>query len=92
MIILMPRMIKMIILMLRMIRMIMLMLRMIILMGQDDGFPTPPHPTPPHPKWHFLKFTGRSQLLGVPMAWRRRRRQAMARRGGVVGWGGQTKR
>ena len=73
--------------------MIIQMVRMIILMGQDDGFSTPPHPTPPHPKWRFLKLTGRSQLLGVPsywafpwpgcgghlaMAWRRRRRQAMA--------------
>jgi len=27
--------------------MIILMVMMIILMGQDDGFPTPPHPTPP---------------------------------------------
>ena len=24
---------------------------------------------PPHPKWHFRKFTGRSQLLGVPSYW-----------------------
>ena len=49
--------------------MIIQMVRMIILMGQDDGFSTPPHPTPPHPKWRFLKLTGRSQLLGVPSYW-----------------------
>ena len=26
-------------------------------------------PTPPHPIWRFRKFTGRSQLLGVPSYW-----------------------
>ena len=36
-----------------------------------------PHRTPPYPNWRFRKLTGRPQLLGVPMAWRRRR-QAMA--------------
>ena len=53
---------RMIILMLRMIRMIILMLRMIILMGQDDGFPTPPHP-----KWRFRKYTRRSQSWAFPV-------------------------
>ena len=70
--------------------MIILMVRMIILMGQDDGFPTPPDPTPP--QMVFSKFTERSQLLGVPsywafpMAWRRRRRQAMAQRHLAMAW------
>ena len=40
--------------------MIILMVRMIILMGQDDGFPTPPHPTP------NCVF---GSLLGVPNYW-----------------------
>ena len=40
--------------------MIILMVRMIILMGQDDGFPTPPHPTP---NGVF------GNLLGVPSYW-----------------------
>ena len=61
--------------------MIILMVRMIILMGQDDGFPNPPHPKPQMAfseiYWAF-PVTGRSQLLGVPMAWRQRR-QAMAK-------------
>ena len=45
--------------------MIILMVRMIILMGQDDGFPTP-HPTTPHPKLRFRKFNGRFQLIIWP--------------------------
>ena len=28
-----------------------------------------PHPAPLNPKWRFRKFTGRSQLLGVPSYW-----------------------
>jgi len=34
--------------------------------------PPSPHPTPPNPPhriWRFRKFTGRSQLLGVPSYW-----------------------
>ena len=62
-----------------------------------------PHPTQPHHKLRFRKFTGRSQLLGVPMAWRRRR-QAMAKwrcdeeggadldRGRTRTWGARTQR
>ena len=40
--------------------MIILMVRMIILMGQDDGFPTPPHPSPNGVFGH---------VLGVPSYW-----------------------
>ena len=46
--------------------MIILMLRMIILMGQDDGFPTPLHPTP---NVVFKKLMGvSSNLFGHGLA------------------------
>ena len=49
--------------------MIILMVRMIILMGQDDGFPTPPNLTPPEMAfseiyWAF-PVTGRSHGLAA---------------------------
>ena len=53
--------------------MIILMVRMIILMGQNDGFPTPPHPTPNGvfgnllsvPSYWAFPITGRSHGLAA---------------------------
>ena len=53
--------------------MIILIVRMVILMGQDDGFPTPPHPTPAFPfnlmafPFNVLAFP--NKCYGVPSDW-----------------------
>ena len=51
-------------------------------MGPTPPQPNPPHPTPPHPtpprRSHLMLW--RSQLLDVPIAWRRRQAMAWRRR------------